>query len=212
MSRVYGKNLARKWGLQVKHALYRESGDWYHQLKDFPGALLDVDGYVEFETEEAFRSCPHLQIRQDVSVREGIKKIPGYVRIMMKGKKQPDTLLQRTTYESAMGAQEGAVLEVTLNRYERDPEARQACLKHYGLACAVCEMTFGDVYGDIGRDFIHVHHLDQLAMGGERKTDPIEHLRPVCPNCHAMLHKRTPPVSIPELRKMLRSVSISNGD
>jgi hypothetical protein len=39
-----GKDLAKRWALGVKQALYRRTGDWYHQLKQFPGALLDADG------------------------------------------------------------------------------------------------------------------------------------------------------------------------
>jgi 5-methylcytosine-specific restriction protein A len=34
-------------------------------------------------------------------------------------------------------------------------------------------------------------------------VDPVNDLKPVCPNCHAMLHRRTPPYSIDELRALL---------
>ena len=56
------KTLATRWGLNVRHAHYRKTGNWYHQLLVFPGALLDADGYVIFDTEQAFQSCPQLQI------------------------------------------------------------------------------------------------------------------------------------------------------
>ena len=37
--------LKTRWGLSgVRHALYRKTGDWYHRLTKFPGALLDEDG------------------------------------------------------------------------------------------------------------------------------------------------------------------------
>jgi 5-methylcytosine-specific restriction protein A len=39
-------------------------------------------------------------------------------------------------------------------------------------------------------------------------VDPLNHLCPVCPNCHAMLHKRTPPLSIDELKGMIQAPSI----
>ena len=53
---------------------------------------------------------------------------------------------------------------------------------------------------------IHVHHLRPLAaQGTEYELDPIEDLRPACPNCHAMLHARPDALSIEELRALLRS-------
>lgn len=89
---------------------------------------------------------------------------------------------------------EGATLTVKVVRYERDPNARKKCILHHGTACAVCEVEFSRVYGPIGEGFIHVHHLVPLSqVNSEYIVDPIRDLQPVCPNCHAMLHKRTPP-------------------
>ena len=69
-------------------------------------------------------------------------------------------------------------------------------------------MNFEAIYGAIGRDFIHVHHLIPLSeVGDTYEVDPIEDLRPVCPNCHAMLHKRTPPYSISELSALMDRAS-----
>ncbi|HSX81067.1 MAG TPA: HNH endonuclease [Candidatus Saccharimonadia bacterium] len=53
-------------------------------------------------------------------------------------------------------------------------------------------------------EFIHVHHCRPLSeIAGEYVVDPIEDLRPVCPNCHAVIHRRTPPFTIEEVRSML---------
>jgi 5-methylcytosine-specific restriction enzyme A len=99
---------------------------------------------------------------------------------------------------------EGAVTQTVVNRYERDPKARAKCIRKYGSTCQVCGMDFEKTYGAIGEGFIHVHHLKQLSeIGEEYEVDPIADMVPVCPNCHAMLHKRMPPFSIDELRKML---------
>ena len=53
-------------------------------------------------------------------------------------------------------------------------------------------MDFETKYGKIGRDFIHVHHIDFISSkgGNKHKVDPISDLIPVCPNCHAMLHRK----------------------
>ncbi|HHL42565.1 MAG TPA: hypothetical protein ENJ42_03010 [Hellea balneolensis] len=91
---------------------------------------------------------------------------------------------------------EGAVIQATSNQYERKPEYRQACVEYFEgkdgrIACQVCDMDFESRYGEIGRGFIHIHHIDPLGDGqGEREIVPTRDLVPVCPNCHAMLHKK----------------------
>jgi 5-methylcytosine-specific restriction enzyme A len=99
---------------------------------------------------------------------------------------------------------EGAKKSVTVNVYERDPNARRKCIKHWGAACAVCGFEFLSRYGALGEGFIHVHHLKPLAQIGEQyELDPINDLRPVCPNCHAMLHRASPALSIDALRALI---------
>ena len=98
---------------------------------------------------------------------------------------------------------EGATKTISVNVYERNPHARAACIAAHGCDCCICGFSFGDAYGEIGDGFIHVHHLKQLAdIGAEYELDPINDLRPVCPNCHAMLHRRRPAYSIDELRAL----------
>jgi hypothetical protein len=100
---------------------------------------------------------------------------------------------------------EGTVRQISVNAYERDPTARSACIAHYGTDCAICGFSFQEVYGEIGEGFIHVHHLIPLsAIGRDYVVDAINDLRPVCPNCHAVIHLRRPPYSIEEVRHMLR--------
>lgn len=99
---------------------------------------------------------------------------------------------------------EGSLKRVTVNAYERNRLARNLCIEHYGVNCSVCNFNFEQVFGDIGKEFIHVHHLKLLSeIGEEYVVDPIEDLRPVCPNCHSMIHKRKPPLSISELQALL---------
>lgn len=103
---------------------------------------------------------------------------------------------------------EGGKVLVSSYQYERDTRARKACIDAYGYDCAVCSYNFGQEFGEIGKGFIHVHHLNPLSQqDGEHEIDPINDLRPVCPNCHAMLHKRTPPYSIEELRTIRQQVA-----
>lgn len=103
---------------------------------------------------------------------------------------------------------EGAKKQVRVNAYERDPKARKACLSHHGYNCVVCGFNFQSRYGEIGKDFIHVHHLKPLSLtDGEYKLDPVADLRPVCPNCHAMLHRGESVLSIEYLNAHLITAS-----
>lgn len=115
--------------------------------------------------------------------------------------------------EEVMGSRdlfEGAIREIRVNAYERNPTARALCIQHYGATCVVCDFDFGTAYGDIGQGFIHVHHLLELSqIGREYRVDPIADLRPVCPNCHAMLHRNRPALSIEQLREHLRNATVA---
>jgi len=104
------------------------------------------------------------------------------------------------------GIREGALRQVTVNAYERSPRARAECIEHYGAKCSVCDFDFEKIYGkELGAGFIHVHHILDIAhIGEEYEVDPIEDLRPVCPNCHAMLHKRKPAIHPDELQRIVR--------
>ena len=96
---------------------------------------------------------------------------------------------------------EGAVSQITVNAYERNPRARKACISHFGCKCRVCGFDFEKQFGDIGKGFIHVHHVKPISeIDAEYQIDPINDLAPVCPNCHAMLHWHSPPFSCDELR------------
>lgn len=101
---------------------------------------------------------------------------------------------------------EGAIRVTRVNAYERNPTARKLCIQHHGSTCVVCEFEFGKVYGEIGQGYIHVHHLLELGqIGHEYRVDPVADLRPVCPNCHAMLHRSRPALSIEHLRERIRN-------
>lgn len=99
---------------------------------------------------------------------------------------------------------EGAVQQVELDEFERSPEARKLCIEHYGAKCCACGFDFGTAYGHVAARFIHVHHLTPLSEScAEHAVDPIRDMRPVCPNCHAVLHMRTPPFGIDEVQAFL---------
>lgn len=101
---------------------------------------------------------------------------------------------------------EGGVQQILVNRFERDPKARRDCIAHYGAVCFICFFDFRTFYGTVMEGFIHVHHLRPLSsIGAEYRVDPIQDLRPVCPNCHAVAHRKDPPYHPEEVRELLKA-------
>ena len=109
--------------------------------------------------------------------------------------------------ENTEGYAEGSTKITQSMRYERNPLNRKLCLAAKGYDCAICGFNFEKAYGEIGRQFIHVHHIVPVSQLGKGYIiNPILDLIPVCPNCHAMLHRKNPPFTPEELRT-IRSVS-----
>lgn len=103
---------------------------------------------------------------------------------------------------------EGGVRTVELTAYERNPAARLACLQHYGQICQACGLKYEDKYGAIGADLIHVHHITPLAsIGKEYQVDPIRDLVPLCATCHHVVHQRSPPYTVAEIRAAIAAKS-----
>ena len=100
---------------------------------------------------------------------------------------------------------EGQFVKISINAYERDRSARNICLKIHGYKCSVCGFDFEEKYGPIGKGKIHVHHIIPLSkIKKEYIINPKTDLRPVCPNCHLMLHSKTEPFTIAELKKIIK--------
>ncbi|MDI7268103.1 MAG: HNH endonuclease [Myxococcota bacterium] len=79
-------------------------------------------------------------------------------------------------------------------------------MERWGSSCTVCGLAFAERYGKIGEGFIHVHHLREVSkIGKEYRIDPIRDLRPVCPNCHAMLHREDPMLTVEDLKRRIGS-------
>ncbi len=136
--------------------------------------------------------------------RLSMKTITGTGGIYVRRDSALSDQLPQTT-ESIIKYFEGNPVEVRQTRYEREPKARKACLDRYGYSCKACAIDFEQRYGEIGREYIHVHHIEPLSSTGtRRKIDPIVDLIPLCPNCHAMIHKLPDRQTLDELRSRIR--------
>jgi 5-methylcytosine-specific restriction protein A len=73
------------------------------------------------------------------------------------------------------------------------------------LECEVCGFDFQSFYGELGEGFCEAHHLQPLSkMDGEVNTT-LEDLAIVCSNCHRILHRNNPMLTISQLRKAIKN-------
>ena len=102
---------------------------------------------------------------------------------------------------------EGNLQQKLYTGLERNTKARNECINIYGYSCKICGTNFEKIYGDIGENFIHVHHMKfHSSIKNIHKIDPETELITVCPNCHSMLHKKMNEkyLSIEELKKRVK--------
>jgi 5-methylcytosine-specific restriction enzyme A len=106
--------------------------------------------------------------------------------------------------DEVLGYPEGAVSKVLVNRYERDPRNRREAIAIHGKSCLACNFNFQEKYGELGDEYIVVHHTVPVSqMGNDYVVDPAKDLVTLCANCHAMVHRHDPPISVSDLRKIL---------
>lgn len=118
----------------------------------------------------------------------------------------------RNPAETVAGLPEGSRLQVQVNRYERDRRNRAAALAIHGHACMACGADLGERYGAPASGLIEVHHTTPVSeLGASYIIDPKKDLVPLCPNCHAVAHRRSPPYSVDEIRMLMMTTASGNG-
>jgi len=72
------------------------------------------------------------------------------------------------------------------------------------LHCEICNFSFIEKYGEIGQGFIEGHHTKPLSELTEQTETRVEDIALVCSNCHRMLHRRRPWLSMEDLKALLK--------
>ena len=103
---------------------------------------------------------------------------------------------------------EGQILTRTHRYKERDKKLvarkKHRVLQEAGrLSCEVCGFNFTDAYGDRGDGFIECHHTKPVSELRDGEKTNINDLALVCSNCHRMIHRRKPWLSVAELSALL---------
>jgi 5-methylcytosine-specific restriction protein A len=104
--------------------------------------------------------------------------------------------------------EEGQILTRTHRYRERDTKLvarkKRRVLRDKGkLSCEVCDFDFAAAYGERGDGFIECHHTKPVSELRDGETTNINDLALVCSNCHRMIHRRKPWLSVGDLSKFL---------
>lgn len=168
--------------------IYEENG-----ITGLQNALLALSQHFEYYEK---KSGTTVNKRKEIYYR--------FLKILGENNFQP---IYADEIDPELNYSEGKTKQVLVNSFERNHVARIKCIEHYGLKCQVCGLSFYEKYGELGRNFIHVHHkLDLSTIGVEYSVDPITDLIPVCPNCHSMLHMKKPSYTVDELKGITKGV------
>ena len=180
---------------------------------NYSSVTLELDGRAFFGTNSEISENPSLKFEVETLTSESSMEYGLLNEQEEKILRFAVTLIasvlpiEMTTFrqaEEVLGYPEGAVSHVLVNRYERDPRNRREAIAIHGKSCLACSFNFEEKYGELGDDYIVVHHTVPVSkMGNDYVVDPTKDLVTLCANCHAMVHRQDPPISVAELRKIL---------
>lgn len=173
--------------------LIQDCAHW-HRLKDYLDGI-PVDTILSREQDLLIAEEP-------MQVTQKINEVPPSLALQ---NQVSDPVFPDEVDISTNAIKEGAVKNVSVNMHERNPAARKKCIEYYGTACAVCGIELGYIYGEKFSGKIHVHHLNPISdYDEEHDIDPINDIRPVCPNCHMVIHcAQDKPYSIEEVKTFM---------
>lgn len=111
---------------------------------------------------------------------------------------------------------EGASDTKTIKIKERSKKLRAAAIDYYkkemgSLRCYVCNFSFEEKYGELGKDYIEIHHEKPICNYDDKGfqefvSDAVKNLKPLCANCHRMIHRNTQkPLSVDELKQIVKT-------
>ncbi|MEG1276469.1 MAG: hypothetical protein RSD26_00585, partial [Cellulosilyticaceae bacterium] len=112
-----------------------------------------------------------------------------------------------TAQKTSMDTPKEIVIEENKEQTNDEIEKlKKECLEYYGAICEICGFDYGYTYGEGFESKIDIHHI-QATCEEEilLHTDPIKDLIPICHNCHCIVHSKTPPYSVDEMRVMLKN-------
>ncbi|MDR3355786.1 MAG: HNH endonuclease [Spirochaetaceae bacterium] len=102
---------------------------------------------------------------------------------------------------------ESQVSIMSTKQINRSQKAKAECIALKGCHCNICGFDFEKTYGELGKEYIEVHHITPIGVlstaEGYEGTDPERDLIPLCSNCHSMIHRRKVPYQPDEIKALI---------
>lgn len=195
-----GKELNKLLQINAQHALYSEKGNWYHNLKNFPGVLFDRNGYIVFSSKEDYEINSDLIIRKDLNVRKSISKLVGYKFFTSKEKE----LIEKMQVDDTLILNEEAVRIIReVQLILRKKSLVNKIKKLYNNTCQICGIQL-KINPNIC--YSEVHHIKPLGQP-HTGSDSLDNMICVCPNHHVLLDLKAVTLEIKHLKIVLHDLN-----
>lgn len=187
----------------------------YKTFRNVNGVYMKVMNFRRFDNRfsaDGRSGLPHGNADEEVvwkkfsGDREQLRVIAEMIRAGLKDSEvRRDLAIE---YDDIDEAEEGRVATVLHKRRERNKrlarKRKQTALERDGhLRCECCSFDFRTTYGKHGDGFIEVHHIvpvHTLKVGHKTK---LAELALICANCHRMIHRKRPWLSLNELKTLM---------
>jgi predicted HNH restriction endonuclease len=173
----------------------------YYQAFENPVLAKDGEGFLEEIPKNRLSNYWY----------DGVRKITEdtYNLIIKKASLktiETEELSQSQVLQEYESREEGKPSKIYTTLYERDFYLRQQAIEIHGVTCKGCGFNFEEKYGEYAKGLIHIHHKVPVSeYGGVMQVNPVSDLVPLCPNCHAVVHrKKNKTLSVVELQQLLR--------
>lgn len=176
----------------IYYDTYKPNRKYFYELEEIPGFEVFKDRLVIEWSGGAINWIQWLGTREKEIVRLN----------------QPKEDVKPIDYtEDDDGFPEGRiVLKKHLTRERNHVVIKQAkenfIKKHGRLFCEVCGFDFEEHYGDIGEGYIEGHHTKPVSEMADNEKTKVEDIALVCANCHRMLHRKRPWLSMNRLKNL----------
>lgn len=166
------------------------------RILHYMGVTGDFRGiFKDFELIEGLRCLK----KDEITYRQLIEALQRYGYSLY----QQETHSENDNLESLV--REGGGFLYYTTRYERSPYLRKQAIAFHGINCMACGFNFEEAYGELGKDFIEVHHT--VGFPDPRQdlfVDPHQDLQCLCSSCHRMIHRKPGAIlRVDELRKII---------
>lgn len=115
-----------------------------------------------------------------------------------------------SSVEAHASYSEGQRLRRETYFFSRNSRLVKEVKKKYKYRCVACGFDFYSKYGELGKNYIECHHLNPLSERAESEWSAdlgtnIDGVVVLCANCHRMVHRRRPALSLEELISAVQS-------